>query len=94
MENNVMMHINIFGNTKNIVQNEPKVSISRIERIMDMLNQNKHKIDNANHELSDRNSFVHLFHYQDEYRSRLRFYHSVRDRLIRIWNKELERIKL
>lgn len=94
MENNVMMHINIFGNTKNIVRNEPKVSIDRLDKIKDMLFWNKHKIDAINSYLSDSTSFVHVFHYQQEYRDKLKFNHKVRTRLIGLWNDELNKLKL
>jgi len=94
MENNVKMHINMFGNTRNIVQNEAHISLDRLERIMDMLNKNKGKIDTANDLLTDPNSFVRVFHYEYEYRNRLKFYHQVRARLIGMWNKELNKLKL
>ena len=90
MENNIKTHISLFGNTKMIMAGEATVSMDRLEKIQEMLYWNKNKIDNLNSLVTK----IGLFDSVGSIRERLKFHHAVRERLKKMWNNELNQIKL
>ena len=93
---NVRTHIHLYGNTRNVISDEHnrKELLDRLDKIDYMLKWNKNKIDTLNSNLRDTTHPVHLFMKQDKARAELLFNHQVRERLIRMYNKTLNNLKL
>lgn len=87
-------HIALFGNTSLIKACElPQPSLERLEKIERMLFWNQNKIDTCNDQLKYHQPLSDFFN-PVTIRKRLKFNHEVRVRLIEMWNKELQSLRM
>jgi transposase len=89
------IHLSLFGSTAKISLTKDLPSkIERVEKIAEMVEWNRKQIDGLNECLNDRNpnTFVNLFGKHEEYRSKLRFKHRVRERLLGSFQKAVREL--
>lgn len=88
-------HIAVFGNTLRLIQSEPfvdrKKQLEDLERIEQMIYWNTNEIKTAHEQKKLKESL--LFTSIRELNERIVILHHQRDRIYRIWDRQLEKMK-
>lgn len=89
------IHLGLYGSTNKIPlsKNLPEL-IERVQKIGDMLDDNRKSIESLNETLSakDYMAYVNLFNKHEEIRSEIRFKFQVRQRLLRMFQKAVREL--
>lgn len=94
----VQMHLALYSNTTRIIESElhhdRQAQIERLHRIYELLYWNRNEIGTVNKALTTPTSYYRMFNKEQEGRDRLFLLHHQRSRINRIWNQQLDRMKM